>query len=223
MTNRSRMLLTSVCMLMLLTGGCGRLAYFFWPWGRTTTIPAEFDGLKDHSVAVVVFAGDNTQYEYPLAALNLSAMTSAMLQAKVEGLTTINPQKVNAYQRKNLHWMEMDKTALGKALKADFILYISLVEFSTSEKGYVDTLRGTINGEIKVYDCSKPEDDACVWTCENIRVQFPKTPTVRTARNEAGIRAEILRRFSEKLTKKFYKYKMDKEELDKEKREEEGQ
>ena len=200
-------------MLMMLVGGCGRLSYFFWPWGRTTTIPAEFEGLKNHSVAVVIFAKENTQYEYPWAVMNLSAMTSAMISANVDGVTTISPQKVSAYQRKNLHWAEMDKTKLCKALKADYVLHISLVEFSTSEQGYLDTLRGTVNGEISIYDGSKREDDARIWTCENIRVKFPKAPIVRTPRNEAGIRAEILRKFSDELAKKFYTYKVDSEEL----------
>jgi len=210
-------------MSMLLLSGCGRLTYFFWPFGRIETVPAEFDGLKNHSVAVVIFATENTQYEYPWAALNMSAMISSKLKGAVEGVTTIDPQKVSAYQRNNLHWTEMDKTKLGKALKADFVLYISLVEFSTSEKGYIDTLRGTIDGEIKIYDCSKREDDACVWTGDNIRVQFPPTPLVRTTRNEMGIRSEILRRFSDELVRKFYEYKIDKEELAKEKRDKENQ
>jgi len=210
------MLLTSVCVLMLLTGGCGEMLYFFWPFGRTKTIPAQFDGLKNRSVAVVVFAPESTQFEYTWAVLNLSAMTSARLRAGVKGVTTIDSQKINAYQRKNLHWAEMDRTALGKALKADFVLYISLVEFSTVEEGYVDLLRGRINGEIKVYDCSKSEDSACVWTCENIRVTFPKTATVRTARNEADIHSVIMAKFSEKLARKFYSYKINREDLNKE-------
>ena len=214
LTNKSRMLLASVCVLMLLTGGCGRMMYFFWPFGRTETIHAEFEGLKGRSVAVVIFAKDNTQYEHPWAMLNLSSMTSARLRANVEDLTTIDPKKITAYQRKNLHWQAMDKTELGKTLKAEFILHISLVEFSTAEKGYVDTLRGTINGEIKLYDCSKPEDDAMVWTCENITVQFPKVPTVRTPKNEAAIRSEILTQFSDKLAKKFYTHDVDKDEME---------
>ena len=213
LTYKSRVLLASVCVLMLLTGGCGKFIYFFWPFGRTVTIPAEFDGLKNHSVAVVIFAKENTQFEYPWAVMGLSAMTSERLRAGVKGLTTIDAQKISAYQRKNLHWAEMDRTAVGKALKADFVLYISLVEFSTVEEGYVDLLRGTINGEIKVYDCSKKEDDACVWTCENIRVKFPKTATVRTTGNEAAIHSEIMVKFSEELAKKFYSYKVNREDL----------
>ena len=213
LTYKSRVLLASVCVLMLLTGGCGKFIYFFWPFGRTVTVPAEFDGLKNHRVAVVIFAKETTQFEYPWAVLNLSAMTSARLRAGVKGLTTIDSQKINAYQRKNLHWVAMDKTALGKALKADFVLYVSLVEFSTVEEGYVDLLRGRINGEIKVYDCSKSEDDACVWTCENIRTQFPKTATVRTAKNEAEIHSKILIIFSEELARKFYSYKVNREDL----------
>ena len=205
-----------VCVLMLLTSGCGTVMYFIWPFGRTVTIPAEFDGLKNHSVAVVVFARESTQFEYPWAVMNLSAATSSRLRAGVRGVTTVAAQKITAYQCKNLHWVEMDRTALGKALDADFVLYISLVEFSTVEEGYVDLLRGKVNGEVKVYDCSKSEADACVWTCDNIRVAFPKTATVRTVKNEADIRSVILVKFSEKLAKKFYSYKVDREDLDKE-------
>ena len=82
----------------------------------------------------------------------------------------------------------------------------------------MDLLRGKINGEIKVYDCSKSEADACVWTCDNIRVAFPKTATVRTVKNEADIRSVIMAKFSEKLARKFYSYKVNREDLNKEDR-----
>lgn len=212
-TSKSRVLLTSVCILALLNSGCGTFMYFFWPFGRTVTIPAEFDGLQDHTVAVVVFASESTQFEYPWVVLNLSAMTSSRLRAGVKNVTTVSPQKITAYQRKNLHWAEIDRTALGKALKADFVLYISLVEFSTVEEGYVDLLRGRVNGEVMVYDCSKEEDKACVWKGENIRIEFPKTATVRTPKNESDIHAVIMAKFSEQLAKKFYSYKVDREDL----------
>jgi hypothetical protein len=217
LTDRSRVLLTSACMLMLLVGGCGRLSYFFWPF-QTKTIPAEFEGLKDHTVAVVIFASETTQYEYPWAVMNLSAMISSNIVANVEGAKAISPQKISAYQRKNLHWMEMDKTKLCKALKADYVLYVSLIEFSTAEKGYIDTLRGTVNGEISIYDGSKREDDARIWISDNLIVKFPEVAIMRTARNEAGIRSGVLRKFSDELAKKFYTYKVDSEELDKKKR-----
>ena len=130
-----KMLPAVVCVLMLLTSGCGTLMYYVWPFGRTVTIPAAFDGFKNRSVAIVVFARESTQFEYPWAVMNLSAITSSRLRAGVKGVTTVDAQKITAYQRKNLHWVEMDRTALGKALKADFVLYVSLVEFSTVEEG----------------------------------------------------------------------------------------
>ena len=76
---------------------------------QTETIPAEFEGLEDHTVAVVIFASETTQYEYPWAVMNLSAMISSNIVANVEGAKTISPQKISAYQRKNLHWMEMGR------------------------------------------------------------------------------------------------------------------
>ncbi len=205
-------MLLPLCMLAPLTSGCGPMIYFFWPFGHEVTIPAEFDGLENHTVAVVVFAPEGTQYEHPGAPLELSARTSAILREEIEGLAIVDPLKIAAYQSKNLYWAEMDRTALGKALKADFVMFISLVEFSTVEEGYVDLLRGRINGEIKVFDCSKPEAESLAWTCRNIKIEHPKTPTVRTANNAAVIRNIILIKFSDQLARKFYTHKVDRED-----------
>jgi hypothetical protein len=206
-------LLLPVCLLAPLTVGCGNIMYFIWPFDRTVTVPAEFDGLEDHTVAIVVFAQETTLFEHPRVPLHLSTIASAMLRKEIESVTTVDPMKVTAYQSKNINWAEMDRTALGKALKADFVLFVSLVEFSTVEEGYVDLLRGHINGEAKLFDCSKPEIDSLVWTCPNIRLEFPKTPTVRNARNEEAIRMTILKMFSDKLTKKFYSHEVNREDL----------
>jgi len=200
-------------MLMTSVSGCGTFLYFFWPFGRTVTIPAEYDGLANHTVAVVIYADEQTQYEYPWVMLNLSARISGRLQEKLENVTTVDARKITAYQRQNLHWTAMDKTELGKALKADFVLHVSLVEFSTAAKGFGETLHGTINGEVKLYDCSEPEIDSLVWTTQNIEIEFPKTPTIRTAKKEAEIRSIIQAMFADKLAKKFYSYKVDREDL----------
>ncbi|MBT3199655.1 MAG: hypothetical protein HN350_07040 [Phycisphaerales bacterium] len=204
MTSKPTLFLTAACMLIMLTSGCGTLMYFFFPAYQTITIEAEFDGLKNKTVAVVVFADENTLFSHATAPLLLSSEISIKLRKSVEGLTAINAQEIAAYQSKNIAWVEMDRTKLGKVLKADFVLHISLVEFSTVEEGYIDSLKGTINGEVKLYDCSLPEDDACVWKGQNIRIQHPKTPTVRTRANEISIHNTIIEKFSDKLAKKFY-------------------
>jgi len=192
--------------------GCGRLLYFFGPWGRTKTVPAEYSGLRNRSAAVVIFTDEKTQYQYPWVSLNLATMISSKLSRNVRGLTVVDPQKVSAYQRENLRWAEMDRAALGKALDADFVVYVSLVEFSTVEAGYVDLIRGRVNGEAKLYDSSKPEDKACVWSsARGITAAYPKTPTVRTAGNEARVRSMILQLFSDKVARKFYSYKIDRD------------
>jgi len=211
-TDRFRTLLAAGLLLVLLMPGCGRFLSVFAP--RTKTVKAEFNGLKHHSVAVVIFTDETTQYQYPWVALNLSALISTRLSEKVRGIRVVDPQKVSAYQRENLRWVELDRTALGKALDADLVLYVSLVEFSTVEAGYVDLLRGRINGEVKLYDSSKPERDACIWFSDrNIRTMYPKTPTVRTGDNETHVRSVILGLFSEQVARNFYSYKIDRDAI----------
>ena len=191
------------------TSGCRTLrglAYLFSPWPTGTTVRAEFEGLAGHSVAVVVYADENMQYQYPLVQLNLSALIGAELRGNVKGVTVIEPRKVVSYQKRNVHWDEMDRTALGKALGAEYVLSVALIEFATVEEGYLDLLRGRITGQGRLYQTNLPEQQACVWRGKDIRVSFPKTPTARAGNNEGAIRLTVMRMFARRLGQKFYKH-----------------
>ena len=203
------MLIVAAMTAATLTSGCRMLrglAYLFSPWPTGTTVQAEFEGLAGHSVAVVVYADENTQYQYPLVQLNLSALIGAELRRNVKGVTVIEPRKVVSYQKQNVHWDEMDRTALGRALGAEYVLSVALIEFSTVEEGYLDLLRGQITGQARLYQTKLPEQQACVWRGKDIRVSFPRTPTARAGNNEGAIRLTVMRMFARELGRKFYKH-----------------
>jgi len=209
------MLMVAAMTAATLTSGCGFfkwISYVTFPWQPGKTVRAEFEGLPGHSVAVVVYADENTQYQYPLVQLNLSALIGAELRGNVNGVTVTEPQKVVSYQKQNVHWDEMDRTALGKALGAEYLLSVALIEFATVEEGYLDLLRGRITGQARLYRTNLPEQQACVWRGKDIRVSFPKTPTARAGSNEGTIRLKVMRMFARRLGQKFYKHKKEEAE-----------
>jgi len=203
-------------MLLLSVGlsGCRALGYLLYLGAPNMpkTVQAEFDGLKDQKVAVVMFADYNVLYEYPAARLELSKMIQVELTKNVKGIEVVEPEKVLTYQLSNIDWESMDKSRLGRVFDADYVLYIALVEFSTREPGSLNIFRGRITAEASLYQSSGPERSACVWSDHDMRVMYPpKTPLAQLHQDDRQIRYVTERLFADMLAKKFYKYKVSKE------------
>ena len=115
------------------------------------------------------------------------------------------------FQAQNLSWANLDRTEIGKHLGADYVLFVSLIEFSMREKGSADLYRGRIAAEVNLYKTSMPEYHASVWHSSDIRVTFPEGKTsIRVDRNDIRVRIETQRRFVDQVAKKFYKHKVPK-------------
>ncbi len=203
-----------VLMLLIAAGlpaGCktaGYLAYLFAPGQRKRTIKPKFDGFPRKTVAVVIFARPEVLFDYPDATLELSLLIADELRKNVKDIKIVDPAHIVAFQNANIYWDSMDKTTLAARFETDYILQVSLVEFTTREPGTVSLFRGQIWGEWVVYDGSKPEHQAEVYRGEDIRVRHPsKGPVGELAESEVRIRAEAERLFADALAKKFYKHK----------------
>ena len=194
-------------------GGCnilGPILYLFAP-EPMETIKAEYTGLPGHSIAVVVYTDISMEYEYPNARRELTAYLSYGLAKTDDDLTIVDPMTTLQFQEENLSWADLDRTEIGKRLGADYVLFISLIEFSMREKGSADLYRGRISAEVNLYKISMPEYQASVWRSSDIRVTFPEGKTsILVDRNDIRVRIETLRRFVDQVTKKFYKHKVPK-------------
>jgi len=202
----------------LLAGACagcnvfGYLGYLVAPVGRTRIQEAEFDEFPGRKIAVVVFAGEYIRYDYPAASLNVSWAVSEELRRKVKDVSTVPPERIARYQEENIHWDTLDKTKLGKALGADYVLLIALGEFTTIEPGSTNLFRGIINCQLDVYEVSKPEPDARVYEGGDLRVIYPPdAPAGRPKANHRTIVRDTTALLARRLVKKFYKHKVPKE------------
>ncbi len=207
MAKKTILPLIALCALM---GGCeqmGYLLYLIAPGELTKEKEAEYKELPNHSVAVVIFADQATQYEYPYVRLEIGAVVGEDLRRQLKGVTVMDTRRVTRYQDENIHWADMDKTALAKAFGVDYLLCISLVEYSTREPGSVNLYRGQIHAEAGLYRADKPEKDARVWNSQ-FRVIYP-TDTGMGVPDESDekVRYETERIFAELLVKSFYKHK----------------
>lgn len=203
--------LAMLLLALAATPGCEMARYNAWLLfgeGTHETVPAEFEGLQGQRVAVVVFADERVRYENFLAPLTVSTEVATELQDKVKDATAVNPQRIVLYQRENIDWNAMDKTELGKLFDADYVLFISLLEYSTHEVGSVNLYRGRITAEVSLWETDLPEKEARVWRESTLGVLFPeKDPVGQLGYSDRQMRAVTERLFAEKLVRKFYKHK----------------
>lgn len=196
----------------LTTGGCGYLAFLTAP-EPIEQIPAECPDLEGHTVAMVIYADPDVMFEYPMAKIELSVMLNQQLADNAKTIKVLAPEKVIKYQAENVNWDTMDKTRLGSVLGVDYVLFISLMEFSTREPGSVNLFRGKITAEASVYKCSLPERRARIWHTERIEAKFPQeAPVAGFGGNEGPIRVRTEADFCKKLARKFYKHEINTEE-----------
>lgn len=196
-----------------LAGGCrglGYLGYLFAPAMPDKYEEAEFGGLAKHSVAIVIYADPDAQYEYPHARLDLAGRLGAELQQNVKDIRVTDPRKVVRYQDENLDWDAADRTKLGKDFGVDYVLYISLAKYTMREPGSEYLYRGEIIADVAVHQVSLPERQSRVFVLNGFRVSHP--PEAVPADNDILVRTFADAEFATRLAKKFYRHKLPKEE-----------
>ena len=204
--------MTLACVLLATAlAGCqhmGFLAYVFSPHGDKQVVDAQFKDLPGKKIAIVIYADDSVTYENPYIRLESSLAVAAELRKHVKNVTLVDARVIARYQDENLQWEAMDKTQLGKAFEADYVLYISLLEFATREPGSVNLLRGHIVSQVDVYRTTLPERQARVYATE-ISVTWPKDMAVGAAgEGDQKIRQGVLAEFSKTLVEKFYSHEV---------------
>jgi len=208
-----------MCLLLLLAplAGCNHLAYWVYlvTPEPTETIEAQFDELNGHTVAVIVYANEAIQYNYPSACREVSARVSAELEEKLKDVTTVDSLKIQKYQQQNIQWDTMSKTDLGKLFDADYVLFITLREFSTREEGSLDLFRGRLSAECAIYEVAQPEYASRGWDTSGISVQYPSNGPIgghigQLSEYDYRIRCKTISEFAEALVQNFYEHKVPK-------------
>lgn len=198
---------------LALLSGCNHLAF----WGYlitpepTETIAAQFDQLDGKTVAVIVYAGESIQYAHPTVSREVSAQVSAELHNQLPNVTTVDPLKIHKYQQQNIHWASLSKTELGRLFDADYVLFVTLLEFSTREQGSLHLFRGRLSAECAIYEVQQPEYAARGWETSGISVLYPTDGPIASLNNDDyRVRLETIGEFAWKLVRNFYEHEVPK-------------
>lgn len=204
----------------LLLGGCNWLSYPMYAVAAIAPekqIPAEFDKLPKKTVAVVVYSGPQTQLDYQTAQMEISDAVSGELRRRVDGVKVVDAGQVIRYQMENSNWDSLPPEQLCKTFKADYVLYISLIDFGTREAGSAQLARGHITAQCALYappaaPTSQPTTMIAsandpVWKKDAISAVFPKDVAVGVpVSSDWHIRVQTEKLFAQTLVQFFYKH-----------------
>jgi len=186
----------------------GRYMTYIFFGGRKQDVKAKFSGFSGKTVAVVVYTDRSTQYQFPDLNLTLSSVIAGRLGKNVKNIKLVSPARVVQYQDENIYWEDMDKVELGKALGADYVLFVPMEEFGTRLPDSSYLYQGRATCQPSVYDMTKPPHGSRVYKGEKITVLYPEhEPAGVVDENDRHIRIETEDMFADKLAKEFYDHK----------------
>jgi len=166
-------------------------------------VDAQYKGLDDKSVAIVVFADPATTLEYPNSREEISAFVTAKIQEGMPKVRLLNYKEVIRWQDDTLNWAAVPEKDIAKHFSVDRVIYIELLEYSTREPGSADLLRGRIRTVCKVFEAETPGDTPA-WK-NDFAVFWPEQmPEDVQHSSDRIVRKRVLDAFSEKLVWCFY-------------------
>jgi hypothetical protein len=144
---------------------------------KMVDVTAEYLGLADQRVAVMVAADSHMLYQYPSAPDNVCRAVTAAIAKNVPGVTTTIPDEVTAFQQANPYWINMRYGKLAEHLNVDKIVLIDLIEYQTHEPGNAHIWQGLITANIGVIDAGAQDPDNFVYQ-NTVGAKFPEESTI---------------------------------------------
>lgn len=199
----------SVFLLPFLVGGCNWLDFpIFVLFGKThESVKAEYPHLKGKRVAIVVAGLPAIDFEYPYARMDLALSAANLIEQEVKNVRFVPQETIEQFQLENLDWISMPMSEIGKKFVVDRIVYIELMQFTTTEPESVNLVRGRVWSQVSVYETDSSLPNVSVYESE-IQIVYPEQgplPMSDTAR--ISTQRQIIAQYALELSRKFYNHK----------------
>jgi len=203
-------LLLGVCSLT----GCEALGFIAYVFGggdraKMVTVAAQYRGLENRSVAVLVNADEYVFFEHPQVPAAMGQTVSRELGLGIEGVRVLDRKQVHAYEKQNPYWSTLAYRQVFEQLNVERLLLIDLVKYAHHEPGNRHIWQGTIVANVAVAqaDAQNPDDRVYATT---IQVKYPPNSSVGLVNsNTATIQALTLRLFAQKVADCFREHEVE--------------
>lgn len=207
---RRRMFGPLFCMAIVCIActGCKAVVFLGYLIGGPPSIEPEFDkqtkfSLKDDGkrIAVVCYAPKELKFDIEDVDVELARYVAMRLNG--HGMKVIAPAAVQNWLDKNDDW---DSPAeVGRALEADWVVYIDMQEYSLWEKGSMELRRGRTTAMIKVFDMNEGDGEE-IFTKELVSVYPIRAPKPAHEMKRERFKSLYMSRLSDEIGQLFYEH-----------------
>jgi len=197
-------------------GGCNVAGYVADVAGggeTPVTVTAEYTGLANQSVAVLVSADMGILYRVPQAQLEITAAVNRELAGNVPGITVAEAREIVAFQTRNIYWDSATPAELAQRLNVTRLLRIDLEEYRLHEPGNTILYRGVISGRVSVMEADGARPDDAVYSTLVSAAYPPDNPHGVPDADPLTIRKGVLDRFARRVGWKFHDHQELRSEL----------
>jgi len=178
--------------------------------GKKLDVPAEYDGLEDRSVAVIVNADYATLVEHPEVVGQITANVAVRIARHVKGVTVLPPGEVLQWQYRTPQWRALAYGEIATELGVERLVYIDLYEYRLNPVGNSYLWDGVAGANLGVIEADGLAPDEFVYT-RNIVERFPDQEGVgREAARREDIARGLLTLFVQRASWLFYRHIEDK-------------
>jgi hypothetical protein len=195
--------------MVLACQGCTLAGYVATTLERTGSheVNAEYEGLADKRVAVVLAADKIIQANYPRLVAELSNSIAVRLAAESKiPMKMTPPAVVLKHQLDHPRWAAKAYDELGAALSAERLIIIDLYEFRLNEPGNQWVWSGIAAARVGVVEVDGPVPEEFVYT-QDVAVDFPDVEGAGPEQYSAQqISAVLRKRLVDRIIWLFFKH-----------------
>ena len=193
----------------LLNGGCvfanaaGVMAYNM-ELEKKIEVLAEYDGLRNETVAVLVHADHLILYEHPKLVANVAVNVGRRIQQNVEGVKVLDPSITLDWTYHTPGWVGMPHSEIIDELGVDRLVWVEIYEFRLHPPGNRWIWEGMATATVGIVegDGFDPDSFSEHW---DISDEFPKIKQLgRESATQQSIETGLMAVFVRKIAWIFY-------------------
>ncbi len=189
--------------------GCQALAAPWLLWGDEPTelVKAEYPFLDGKRVLMLIWAEQDTLFDYPYVQYELGDYVLHALESNVKGARCVPPKTVAEMQRREPRWDQAHPAIHGERFNADRVIFIELSRYGTREPDSPHMLRGRIDANVRVYDPSYGEEAGPVYET-SIAAVYPEDGPGAWGTDDQQVRRDVMAKFAGELVGRFHDHRV---------------
>ena len=171
---------------------------------------AEYDGLENRTVAVVIQCEPSILYEHPSVSGTVAMNVSNRIQQNVTGAKVLDYRQVMQWQYQTPSWSMLPYGEIASELGVERVVFVEIYEFRLNPSGNRYLWDGACSGTVGIIERDGWDTDAFAKTWD-IAAKFPDIQGVgRESATESSIQMGVLAKFVNEVSWLFYRHIEDK-------------